>query len=412
MTASTDFLPFATGGGANVVSQALYASDAAVSNGFSSGIAPSAKFNKVWRQSSFVAAGVATWMANALNANIPDDGNLGNFVANFASAVKVAASSGGFITDTGTVNALAGTSSPAPSALVAGMQVAIEIANTNTGAVTFNYAGLGTKNVLSEGNAVKPGQMIANQIYQMMYDGTQWELLSVGVDIAASTTQAGIIALATPTIVIAGTDTSKAVTAQGVAKAVQGGGYTYAADTGTANTLAITLTPAPAAYQAGMMVEVNVANTNTGAATVNVNGLGAKSVQFGGSALTAGQLIAGQIYSLIYDGTNFQLQSPPGLAKGYIKAAGELAPASGTITKGFNVSSVTFSGLIVTVAYTSSVTNPVPVVIGGDSGNASSSQSAFWGAGSSNSTTGFSINFGVSGGGGSITKATFVTASI
>lgn len=412
MTASTDFLPFATGAGANVVSQALYAADTAVTNGFSSGIASSAKFNKVFRQASFVAAGVATWMANALNANIPDDGNLNNFVANLGLAVRAAATSGNFIADTGSVNALAGTSSPAPTALVAGMQVAIQIANTNTGAVTFNYAGLGVKNVLSEGSAMKAGQMVAGQIYLLMYDGTQWELLSVGVDVPASTAQAGIVVLAANSEVAAGTNTSKAVTPQGVARAVQSGGYSYATDTGAANAIAIALTPALTAYFAGVAVDVKMNATNTGATTINVNGLGAKTVQFNGDALTAGQLVAGQIYCMVYDGTNFQVSSPVALAVGRVQAAGELAPASGSIIKGFNVSSVTFSGGIITVAYSNSITNPVPVVIGGDAGNGSSSQSAFWGSGSSNNSSGFSINFGVAGGGGSITKATFVTAGL
>ncbi|WP_408591210.1 hypothetical protein [Novosphingobium sp.] len=309
MTASTDFLPFATGAGANVVSQALYAADTAVANGFSSGIASSAKFNKVFRQASFVAAGIANWIANTLNTNVPDDGNLTTFVANLATAVKVAATSGGFITDSGSVNALVGTSSPAPAALTAGLQVAIQVANTNTGAVTFNYGGLGVKAVLSEGNAVKAGQLVAGQIYLLMYDGTQWELLSVGLDVPATTGQAGIVALAANSDVVAGADTAKAVTSQGVAKAVQGGSYTYAGDSGSANAIVVALTPAPAAYSAGFAVEVRMNATNTGATTINVNGLGAKAVQFGGAALVAGQLVAGQIYCMIYDGTNFQLQS-------------------------------------------------------------------------------------------------------
>jgi len=309
MPASTDFLPFATGAGANVVSQAIYAADTAVANGFTSGIASSAKFNKVFRQASFVAAGVATWMATALNINIADDGDLSNFVANLGLAVRAAASGGNFIADTGAVNALAGTSSPAPTALAAGMQVAIQVANTNTGAVTFNYAGLGVKAVLSEGNAVKAGQMVAGQIYLMMYDGTQWELLSVGLDVSASTSQAGIVLLAANSDVAGGSDTAKAVTAQGVAKAVQSGGYSYAADSGSANNITISLTPAPAAYVAGLAIEVKVNVTNTGATTINVNGLGAKVVQVGGVALTAGQLVAGQIYCMIYDGSNFQLQT-------------------------------------------------------------------------------------------------------
>lgn len=309
MPASTDFLPFATGAGANVVSQSVYAADSALSNGFSSGIASSAKFNKVFRQASFVAAGVATWMANALNTNIPDDGNLNAFVANLALAVRAAASGGNFIADTGSVNALIGTSSPAPTALAAGMQVAIQIANTNTGGVTFNYAGLGVKSVLSEGSAVKAGQMVAGQIYLLMYDGTQWELLSVGVDVPASTSQAGIVLLAANSEVAAGTDTAKAATAQGVARAVQAGVYNYAADSGSANAITVTLAPAPVAYTVGLVVEVLMNATNTGATTINVNGLGTRAVQFNGAALVAGQLSAGRIYSMIYDGTNFQLQT-------------------------------------------------------------------------------------------------------
>lgn len=99
-------------------------------------------------------------------------------------------------------------------------------------------------------------------------------------------------------------------------------------------------------------------------------------------------------------------------ALGHVKAAGELAPASGTVTRGYNVASVTFSGALIVVAYTAAITNPVPVVMGGDASNGSSSQSAFWGAGSSNAGAGFSVNFGVSGGGGSITKCTFVTVGI
>lgn len=97
---------------------------------------------------------------------------------------------------------------------------------------------------------------------------------------------------------------------------------------------------------------------------------------------------------------------------GKISAAGDLNPAAGIITNGFNVSSVTWSSSRITVAYTNSIAKPAPVVMGGDSANGSSSHSAFWGSGSSNTTTGFSANFGVSGGGGSITRATFVTAGI
>ena len=52
----------------------------------------------------------------------------------------------------------------------------------------------------------------------------------------------------------------------------------YGAATGT-DTYAVTLSPAPTGYAAGMSILVSFANTNTGAATINVNGLGAKAIK-------------------------------------------------------------------------------------------------------------------------------------
>lgn len=95
MTASTDFLAFATGGGANVESQASWVSDAVVTNGFSSGLASSAKVNKALRQGSFIAAGVATWISQQINGNVPDDGNLTNFVTFLSQALTAYAGVGG-----------------------------------------------------------------------------------------------------------------------------------------------------------------------------------------------------------------------------------------------------------------------------------------------------------------------------
>lgn len=95
MTASTDFLAFATGGGANVESQASWVSDTVVTNGFSSGLASSAKVNKALRQGSFIAAGLATWMSQQINGNVPDDGNLTNFVTFLSQALTAYAGVGG-----------------------------------------------------------------------------------------------------------------------------------------------------------------------------------------------------------------------------------------------------------------------------------------------------------------------------
>ncbi|KXG78298.1 outer membrane protein assembly factor BamB family protein [Thermotalea metallivorans] len=83
----------------------------------------------------------------------------------------------------------------------------------------------------------------------------------------------------------------------------------YAVATGSANTYAVTLTPAPTAYTEGMCVVVKINIDNTGASTINVNGLGAKSIKKpNGNDVTSGGLKAGSIYTLRYNGTNFILQ--------------------------------------------------------------------------------------------------------
>jgi hypothetical protein len=58
----------------------------------------------------------------------------------------------------------------------------------------------------------------------------------------------------------------------------------------------------------GAPIRVKVGHTNTGAATLNLNGLGAANiVNPDGSALSAGQLVSGMIAEVVFGGTNFQL---------------------------------------------------------------------------------------------------------
>lgn len=95
-----------------------------------------------------------------------------------------------------------------------------------------------------------------------------------------------------------------------LARAIQSGALNYAAAGGSANALTVTLTPAPKAYVKPLPLWVLIATTNTAAATVNVNGLGAKSiVRLGGGALQAGDLSAGALVCIAYDGAKFQIIS-------------------------------------------------------------------------------------------------------
>lgn len=95
------------------------------------------------------------------------------------------------------------------------------------------------------------------------------------------------------------------------ARSMQIGKFAYGAAAGTANALTVTLTPQPASWASlvGAPLNILLTATNTGAATLAINGLaGTKSVlRPGGAALVAGDLGAGGILRGIYDGTAFQL---------------------------------------------------------------------------------------------------------
>jgi hypothetical protein len=88
--ATNDFLPFAVGSGANVLSQSAYAALTAISNGYSAGIAQSAALNKTWRQSSIMAAVLAQFISDRTGSNAVDDGTTATLLANLKAALPAA----------------------------------------------------------------------------------------------------------------------------------------------------------------------------------------------------------------------------------------------------------------------------------------------------------------------------------
>jgi len=85
---------------------------------------------------------------------------------------------------------------------------------------------------------------------------------------------------------------------------VQSGLSSYAIDTGTANTYAVPLSPAIAAYADGVKIRFRALTANTGAATLNVNGLGAIALVGGAQiALQGGEIAAGGYCEAEYNGS-------------------------------------------------------------------------------------------------------------
>jgi hypothetical protein len=185
--------------------------------------------------------------------------------------------------------------------------------------------------------------LIANNTVEPGTDATKWAALSVfavatdaevqaGVvtdrivtpaglsSRSATLTRTGLVELATQAEAETGTDTGRVPAVNVLAASVRKAPWSYAEAAGTANALTATLSPAPASLTdlLGAELRVKIATTNTGAATLNVNGLGAVAIVGPDlQSLPASTLIAGVIVSMIYDGTQFQssvggaLTAPP-----------------------------------------------------------------------------------------------------
>lgn len=75
------------------------------------------------------------------------------------------------------------------------------------------------------------------------------------------------------------------------------------------NTITLAASRTMTAYAQGDMYTFKAGGTNTGATTLNVDSLGAKDVQFNGAACTGGEIVSGLMYTVVYDGTQFQLMN-------------------------------------------------------------------------------------------------------
>lgn len=130
--------------------------------------------------------------------------------------------------------------------------------------------------------------------------------------------------------------------------------------TGVTGSNAITANsdPVSTAYAVGQVYHFVAAADNTGAVTININGLGVKSITKSGSeALSPLDLRVGQAYSIFYDGVQFQLNGGVNQASagGLIFENSSVATTSYTLTAGKNG----MSAGPITVATDVTITVPV-----------------------------------------------------
>ena len=102
-------------------------------------------------------------------------------------------------------------------------------------------------------------------------------------------------------------------TQYGVAGQIQDGVYEYLTAVAGTDTITATASLGMTALAVGAVYRFIAANTNTGAATLNINAIGAKTILKNGTiSLVAGDIPAGAAIQVLYDGTQFQLLSLAG----------------------------------------------------------------------------------------------------
>lgn len=118
------------------------------------------------------------------------------------------------------------------------------------------------------------------------------------------------------------------------------GPVNYCSDAGSTDAYACSLSPAITAYVTGAIYHFRANTANAGAATLNLNGLGAKTIvkAAGGvtTALADNDIRANQMVTVMYDGTNLQMQSALGNAS---------AGGGDTIAESSGIAITTVSGV-------------------------------------------------------------------
>lgn len=208
------------------------------------------------------------------------------------------------------------------------------LAKTHAGATPFvisNTSGFYNKLVAKDDSATITGKYtypgggdasapVSGTVYAAPTDDLEYaskkyvDTVAVAGAPDANTTTKGIVQIPTQAQVDAGTATGSTGASLTPTPALLRSKLLsdYVADTGAADAYAIAPSPAITAYAVGQIFSFKAANTNTTSSTINVNALGAKTIKKadGATNLVAGDIVAGQIAIVEYDGTNFQMLNP------------------------------------------------------------------------------------------------------
>jgi hypothetical protein len=177
----SDFVPFATGIGANVQDAEDWTGNLVRQLGFQAGVANPTEANTVWRQASAIASMIAQFSSDYSEEASVDDGDIIAAEERFIKALIRLFSPFGvyYIQDTGTGNHIVGTSDPSPSSYAPPCFVIFKKSNSdNDGPMDINLWTLGAVSLRDNTGAdLSPGAIKANSFYVTASDGGGFRIL-------------------------------------------------------------------------------------------------------------------------------------------------------------------------------------------------------------------------------------------
>lgn len=168
----------------------------------------------------------------------------------------------------------------------------------------MSYNGNGVFNINTAGQPVVPGTVISSTAFNALTadlaNGLTTAITKDGQTTPTANIPMGGFRITGLGAAVASTDAVQFAQ-------LQSGTTSYISVTGI-DIITGNLVPALTAYAAGNTFSFVASGTNTGAVTLNIDGLGAKAITRDGSiALFANDITIGKVVTVIYDGTRFQL---------------------------------------------------------------------------------------------------------
>jgi hypothetical protein len=169
---TNQFVPVATGSGANVRTYSQWAGTAVQVTGVQTGIVASKDMNTAWRQGTTMASVLGQMIVNRVGIDATDDGNVPGLLANVERGIAAMIDPSRYAEDSGQINTVVATLSPAPVALTPFLSVRIRIQYANTAtAPTLNLNGFGPLTIVrQDGSPLAAGDLKANRIVNFVYD--------------------------------------------------------------------------------------------------------------------------------------------------------------------------------------------------------------------------------------------------